>query len=110
MMLSNLDKMTRGWFVGDFSPTLYKTTNCEVAVKHYKKDDFEEKRYHRVATEITVIVMGKVRMFDREFEAGDIIIAEPYDETDFMALEESKLCVVKIPGAKNDKYLSKEEG
>ncbi len=108
MKTAKLDDMTRGWFVGDFEPTLYKTQDCEVAVKTYAAGDYEEKHYHKVATEISVVIYGKVRMFGIEYEKGDIIIAEPGDETDFTALTEAQMCVVKVPGAKNDKYLSEE--
>lgn len=106
MKIAKLSDMTRGWFVGDFSPTLYKTQNCEVAVKTYEEGDYEDKHFHKIATEISVVIYGRVRMFGQEFTKGQIIVVEPGDETDFTALEPSQLCVVKIPGAQNDKYLS----
>ncbi|MBE5865453.1 MAG: hypothetical protein E7292_04450 [Lachnospiraceae bacterium] len=109
MKRAKLDEMTKGWFVGDFTPTLYKTTDCEVAVKHYKKGDAEEKHFHRIATELTVIVKGRVRMFEEIFEEGDIVIVEPGEATAFEALEDSINVVVKLPGAKNDKYLGGNE-
>lgn len=109
MKTSKLDKMTKGWFVGNFEPSLYKTNDCEAAVKSYKKGDCEEKHYHKIATEITVVVSGKVRMFGQTFSAGDIIIAEPGDATDFEALEDAVNVVVKLPGANNDKYICEEQ-
>ncbi len=108
MKISKLSDMTRGWFVGDFEPTLYRTRDCEVAVKTYAAGDYEEKHYHKIATEISVVIYGRVRMFDEEFCENDIIIVEPGDETDFTALVPTQVCVVKIPGAVNDKYLSEE--
>ena len=108
MKTARLENMTRGWFVGDFDPSLYRTRNCEVAIKTYKKGDYEDSHYHKVATEITVVISGKVKMFGRDFSAGDIIIVEPDDVTDFTALTDVCNCVVKIPGAKNDKYLEGE--
>ena len=50
MKISKLSKMKKGWFVGDFNPTLIKTQSAEVAVKHYKKGDSEECHYHKIAT------------------------------------------------------------
>ena len=38
---------------------------------------------------------------------GDIITIAPFEDTDFEALEDSQNVVVKIPAAKNDKYLGK---
>lgn len=104
MRVEHLDYMTKGWFVGNFEPSLYKTNDCEVAVKSYRKGDKECKHYHKIATEITVIVKGKVKMFDMEYSEGDIIVVEPGDATAFEVLEDAMNVVVKIPGANNDKY------
>lgn len=104
MTIGHLDDMTKGWFVGNFEPSIYKTNDCEVAVKEYKKGDKERKHYHKVATEITVIVKGRVRMFDTVYSKGDIVVVEPGDATAFEALEDVINVVVKIPGANNDKY------
>lgn len=101
---SNLKDMTKGWFVGNFNPTLYKTNDVEVAVKEYKKGDYESRHYHKIATEITVIISGKVRMNDDILKSGDIIIIPPYLSTDFEVLEDTKTTVTKIPGANDDKY------
>jgi quercetin dioxygenase-like cupin family protein len=104
MKVKHLDDMTKGWFVGNFNPSLYKTNDCEVAVKSYKKGDKEGKHYHKIATEITVVIKGKVRMFDDVYSEGDIVVVEPGDATSFEALEDAVNVVVKIPGANNDKY------
>ena len=105
MRTARLDDMKMGWFVGNFEPTLYQTNDCEVAVKKYKKGDHDKKHYHKIATEITVVVQGKVRMSGNEYGAGDIIIIEPGEATDFTALEDTMNVVVKIPGANHDKYI-----
>ncbi len=97
--------MIKGWFVGEFEPTLYKTNDVEVAVKEYDAGDFEQPHYHKIATEITVIVSGKVKMFDKIWITGDIVVVEPGDITGFEAIEKTSTTVVKIPGALNDKYL-----
>ena len=48
--------MIKGWFVGDFEPSLYKTQDFEVAVKRYLEGAVEKRHTHKVATEFTVIV------------------------------------------------------
>ncbi len=104
-----LKDMKGGWFIGNFTPSLMKTNDVEVAVKRYKKGTKEAEHYHKVATEYTVVVSGKVKMFDREWNEGDIIVVEPGDATSFEALSDAINVVVKIPGANNDKYLCEEE-
>ena len=106
MKVAKLEDMVKGWVVGNFDPTLIKTNDVEVAVKMYKKGDYEEKHYHKIATEITVIVSGKVKMNNVEYSKGDIIVIEPNESTDFEALEDTVNTVVKFPGSNNDKYLN----
>lgn len=101
---SRLDDMIKGWFVGSFEPTALKTDACEVAVKRYKAGDYESPHYHRIATEITVVLEGKVRMSGNEWGAGDIIVLPPGEITDFEALTDAVNVVVKTPGAPNDKF------
>jgi quercetin dioxygenase-like cupin family protein len=105
MKHARLDDMTKGWFVGAFTPTAYSTDACEVAVKRYTAGDREGKHYHKLATEITLIISGKVRMAGREWGAGDIVVMEPGDATEFEALTDTVNVVVKTPGAMNDKYI-----
>lgn len=109
MKIEKLSNMKRGWFIGNFEPSLYRTNACEIAVKIYKAGDYEEEHYHKIATEYTVIIRGTVRMFNQIFSAGDIVICEPGDKTDFKALTDAENVVVKIPGANNDKFLCKED-
>lgn len=109
MKTAKLEEMIKGWFVGNFEPSLLKTNDVEVAVKEYKKGDYEERHYHKIATEITVIISGHVRMNGIEYSKGDIIVIEPGEATDFEALEDSVSTVVKYPGANNDKYVGVPE-
>jgi len=99
------ENMIRGWFVGDFEPTVYKTEACEVAVKTYKVGDYEKSHHHKKATEISQVISGKVKMKSIILKEGDIVIISPNESTDFEALTDARIVVVKIPGAKNDKYV-----
>lgn len=105
MQTVKLSDMVRGWFVGNFEPTAYSTDAVEVGVKTYHKGDKEDRHYHKIATEITVILTGKVRMNNVEYGAGEILVIPPLESTDFEALEDCTTVVVKLPGASNDKYL-----
>lgn len=106
MKTAKINDMVKGWFVGNFEPTLLKTNDVEVAVKEYKKGDYEKRHYHKIATEITVIIQGRVKMNGIEYKKGDIIVMEPNESTDFECLEDNtQNVVVKYPGANNDKYV-----
>lgn len=105
MEIFRLDDMVRGWFVGNFDPSVFKTRSVEVGIKTYKKGAREEVHHHKIATEITTIIEGRVRMRDKIYQRGDIVMIYPGEATDFEALEDSTTVVVKIPGANDDKYL-----
>lgn len=104
MEIYNLKDMIKGWFVGNFEPTIIKTEAFEVGVKNYKAGDKEEWHVHKIATEITVILNGTVEMNNKKFESGDIIVLRPNNGTDFKALSDVSTVVVKVPSAKGDKY------
>ena len=105
MKTANLKDMVKGWFVGGFEPAAFSTDSCEVGVKHYKSGDREAAHYHKIATEITLLLSGSVSMRGQVWNAGDIIVLEPGDVTAFEALTDAVTVVVKVPGALNDRYV-----
>ncbi|NAO55449.1 hypothetical protein [Pseudomonas syringae] len=105
MKTARLEDMVKGWFVGGFEPAVFSTESCEVGVKTYKAGEKEAAHYHKVATEITVLIAGSVNMRDQVWHAGDIIVLEPGDITEFEALTDATTVVVKVPGALADKYV-----
>jgi quercetin dioxygenase-like cupin family protein len=96
--------MFRGWFVGSFSPTVLDTGACEVACKRYRAGDREDRHYHKLATEVTLVVEGQIAMNGIQWHAGDIVVVEPNEAIEFEAVEDAITVVVKVPGAANDKY------
>ncbi len=105
MKNAHLDDMVKGWFVGNFVPSAFSTDTCEVAVKRYKAGDSEGAHFHKIATEITLVLSGKVQMAGRSWAAGDIVVLNPGEVTSFDAFEDSVTVVVKVPGATDDKYI-----
>lgn len=101
----NLQNMKLGWFIGQFEPVAFKSDACEIAIKYYKSGDYDKRHYHKLATEITVIIDGHVKMNNIDYFNNDIIIIEPNEITDFYVITDTITCVVKIPGELNDKYL-----
>lgn len=99
-----LKSMINGWFIGNFEPSILKSTEFEMAVKYYKEGDYETSHVHKIATEYTVIINGEVKMNDVNYVGGDIIIIKPGEYTDFKCLTDVTTVVVKTPSVKNDKY------
>ncbi len=105
MRHARLDDMTRGWFVGAFQPTAHHSDACEVAVRVHKAGDHEAAHFHKVATEVTLVLSGRVRMAGSEWGPGDIVVLSPGEVTDFEVVADSTTVVVKVPGALDDKHL-----
>jgi len=102
--MARIREMVKGYFVGNFYPSILQSDLFEAGVKVYKKGDKEGRHYHKISTEITLIVSGKVIMCDRVISAGEMILMEPGIETSFEALEDSTTFVIKTPSNNSDKY------
>ena len=107
---AHLDDMVRGWFVGDFEPSVVRMSEAEVAVHRFRAGDIEAEHHHRAAVEVTVIVSGRAIMCGREVAAGDILVLPPGTATSFQALEDTVTAVVKTPSVLGDKYPGAFEG
>jgi hypothetical protein len=105
MKVSRIEEMTKGWFVGAFEPSALWSDACEVAVKRHNAGYIDEDHYHEISTEATVVVSGQARMMGRDCGAGDIIVVEPGETSNFLAVTDVILVVVKIPSVVGDKYL-----
>ncbi len=105
MRVFKLQDMIKGWFIGNFEPSVFRTQLVEVAVKEYPAGCKEEKHYHKIATEITVVIRGRAQVNGLVIEEGDIVLLNPGETAEFETLESTTTVVVKIPGANDDKYV-----
>jgi mannose-6-phosphate isomerase-like protein (cupin superfamily) len=105
MKTVKLSEFKNGWFIGDFLPTLISTKDFEVAIKRYKVGDSEPSHYHKLATEVTVIIKGSALMNETLKNEGDVIIIEKGESTDFIPLVDTITCVIKTPSVIGDKYV-----
>jgi hypothetical protein len=109
MEVFDIQDMVRGWFVGNFDPSVLKTEDVEVALQSYNAGDYEERHFHKISTEVTMITSGVVEMNGVRYSEGSIIVIKPNESTDFRAITAVKNVVVKVPGAANDKYMGHPE-
>jgi hypothetical protein len=104
MKIFKLQDMIKGWFIGNFEPTVFKTSEFEVGILQRKKGLERPKHYHKMATEITCLLKGKAKINDCEINTGDIFIIEKNQIVDAFYYEDSILVVVKLPSVMGDKY------
>lgn len=107
MRICKLNDMTNGWFIGHFNPACIQTETFEVGYHEYKKGQLTQHHYHKKAVEINLIISGKMIVNDKTLYSGDIFIIDPYEVSESIFLEDTKIVIVKTPSVKEDKFLIK---
>ena len=102
MIKNNIKNFTKGWFIGNFEPSLLKTSEFEVSIQQHKKGDMPEKHYQKIATEYNLVVSGSLIANGETLGPGDIFVFEPLEVTDVVFLEDSEIVCVKTPSLGND--------
>ena len=85
----NVNEYTKGWLVGNFEPSLINSKDIEVGLKYYNKGDKESSHVHKIITEYTIVVSGKIKMNDQVYIEKDIVTILPNVPTNFESLEDS---------------------
>ena len=104
MEVYNIDDFKKGWFIGNFEPSIFKNPFFEVA-HHFHPAGFEgELHTHKVATEVTYIVRGSLTASKKKLKARDMFVYHPNEIADVIFHEDTDLIVIKWPSVPNDKY------
>lgn len=112
MLLNNIDNFTRGWIVGEFSPAILQS-NIEVGIHSYTEGTIHERHYHKNCSEINICTDGVCNFHfisndiyhTIEMIKGDILVIEPYEVSQFEAVSDCSLTVIKTNSDKHDKYI-----
>ena len=105
MKIDSLEKFTRGWIIGDFEPSVLRTTDFEVGILHHNKGEYIAPHRHDIATEYNVLVSGHMLVNGKDIRPGDVFILSPTEVVSPTVLEESIVVVVKTPSIPNDKHI-----
>lgn len=105
MKTEKLSNMIRGWVVGNFKPSLCEK-DYEIGFKYYNNGDYEKPHKHLLSDEITIILLGEVKMNDSTYVEGDIVIQEKGEFTDFKCISDRAITAVFRPDGSfpNDKF------
>jgi quercetin dioxygenase-like cupin family protein len=93
----------RGWFIGDFPEAVHRTQDFEVNFQNNRKGVFPT-HYHKVVTEIQLVIRGLMRVNGELFGPGDIVVLEPGDVGECECLEDTETVAIKFPSRPDDKY------
>lgn len=104
MIKRNLNEFWRGWFIGNFEPTVLKTDQFEVAVLTHTKGEKWAEHYHKIATEYNLLLKGQMRIQGETINEGEIFILEPNEIADPVFIEDCVVLCIKTPSVPGDKY------
>lgn len=100
-----MKEMFRGWYVGNFEPSAFKTTDFEAGYLLHKKGEQWDVHYHKYMTEVNFLVKGKMILNDIELNEGDIFLIDKNEIACPIFLEDCYIFVLKIPSVPGDKII-----
>jgi quercetin dioxygenase-like cupin family protein len=104
MIVTKIKDYVRGWFIGNFEPSLLKTDQFEVGLLTHKKGEAWAAHYHKESIEYNVLVSGKMVIQGKELNSGDVFVFNKGEIADPDFLEDCTLVVVKVPSIPSDKF------
>jgi quercetin dioxygenase-like cupin family protein len=105
MKVTRIEDYKGGWFIGNFKPSVFKTKDFEVCVKHHTKGEKWETHYHKVGIEINYLIKGKMKIQEVELNEGDVFVLYPYEVADPEFLEDCMVLIIKTPSVPDDKFI-----
>tara|TARA_Y100000589_G_scaffold331792_1_gene387060 strand:+ start:2296 stop:3339 length:1044 start_codon:yes stop_codon:yes gene_type:complete len=100
-----MSDMFRGWFIGNFDPSVYKTDQFEVGYLIHKKGEKWDFHYHAKSTEINYLIRGKMLLNGQIINPGEIFVFDPKVIAVPNFLEDCEIICVKVPSAPGDKIV-----
>ena len=105
MQVYKLKDFHRGWFIGDFTPSLIHECGLfEVGVLQHKKGEVWPKHYHKLANEYNVLLDGHMTICGKEIFKNDIFILNTGEIADPVFHEDCRVLCIKTPSIPSDKH------
>jgi quercetin dioxygenase-like cupin family protein len=105
MKKHNISDFWRGWFIGNFEPSVLKTPEFEVGFLFHPKGEQWDHHYHKLGTEYNLLVKGKMIMCGETITEGDLFIVSPHEVANPEFLEDCHIICIKTPSIPGDKYI-----
>jgi quercetin dioxygenase-like cupin family protein len=104
MKVGRIENFVRGWFIGDFEPSILRTKDFEVGLLFHAKGEHHKAHYHALSDEYNVLIEGDMTIQGERYVTGDVFIIHKGVVADPIFHEDCKLIVVKIPSIPSDKF------
>lgn len=101
----NTYEFTRGWFLGDFTPSILSTKEFEVGLLKHLQGEKWGYHYHKEATEYNLLLKGTMLFNGKKIEKGTAFTNYPNEIACPIFLEDCQVLCVKVPSVPTDKYI-----
>jgi mannose-6-phosphate isomerase-like protein (cupin superfamily) len=101
--VNRLDAMTRGWLIGDFKPSILRTSQFEVGYLSHKKGEIWPAHVHNQADEYNVLIRGSMQLNNELLSQGEIFIIKKGMLAKAMFFEDCEVLCIKCPSIPSDK-------
>ena len=103
MKREKLDNFFKGWFVGNFEPSLLKA-DFEVGVAKHRAGEYHQDHFHKKSIEINVVLEGRMKINGEEFGPGDIFVLYPQEVSQAEFITDVTIVIVRDRSDPSDKY------
>ena len=100
----NIKVMHRGWFIGNFLPSVLRTDLFEVGILTHHKGEEWPKHFHLEATEYNVLINGSMTVNNNLIHEGEIFVIEKNEICNPTFHKDCTVLCVKVPSIPGDKY------
>jgi len=105
IQIYKLEDMFRGWFVGNFEPSVFKHSGVEIGYLLHKKGEKWQTHYHNNLVEVNLLVEGKMILNDIEINKNEIFVIDKKVLACPIFLEDCRIMCIKIPSMVGDKII-----
>ena len=96
--------MTRGWCIGDFTPSILRTKDFEVGYLKHHKDQVWPAHLHKECDEYNILIKGKLNINNETINEGEIFVIPKGMLTSAKFLEDCEIVCIKVGSNSKDKY------
>ena len=98
-----VDSFVRGWFIGDFEPSIIRTKTWEVALLRHSKGEKWDFHYHAQADEVNVLLNGRMMLNGHEIRSRNVFTIPKKQIACPLFLEDCLILCIKTPSVIGDK-------
>jgi hypothetical protein len=99
-----IDSFVRGWFIGDFEPSILRTKTFEMALLKHSKGEKWDFHYHAQADEVNVLLSGRMMLNGYEIRARNVFTIPKKQIACPLFLEDCVVLCIKTPSVIGDKF------